>query len=135
MAISWTKKPTDLERLEQSKVAKSATNPLGTPKYESDTYITYAPAEIWGTGGSSVTYGSGVAYTPKYIATSTVPPPVRPPMTIPISFFPESLIHKLMQESFKDGASAEEILLGFAHGLMAHIEVTYDGDFRLRIKE
>ena len=122
MAI-WKSKPTDLERLEQSKKAKGDVS--SKAMYEAGTYE-------WITTGVT---GTTTTYPGLYVGEASVPSPVRPPMTIPISFFPESLIHKLMQESFKDGASAEEILLGFAHGLMAHIEVTYDGDFRLRIKE
>ena len=135
-----------LERLEQSKIALGKLPPKIPTGLEHTLEKEYkAKYEHVSYGGTpTATFALGewkpvtmlpLGYTSDYLETTTEPSPARPPMTIPITYFPEDLINALMQECWKEGNTAQELLLGFAHGLMSHIEVTYDGDFRLRIKE
>ncbi len=124
------KPPTPLKRLEQSKEAKL--NPLGTPKYE---HIDYAATiaidkEVFTTIPGALYWHDSLDSSK--VDTSS---PVRPPMTILPSNISPKLIEVLMQQTFVEGNNANMFLHKFAFALLSMVEVTYDGDFRLRIKE
>ncbi len=99
-------------------------------------YVTYGSAvtspvveDYMTPTGSWVTASSPPSvYIPTYSGVSI-------PTTITPSVVPEHIFHAMVDHAYQEHEKGHDIMLSFAHILLAHLEVTYDGNFNIRIKE
>ena len=130
--------PTPLERLVQGNIAKYGIKDPEPYKAGYDSVRAELEAKydyvksFEGTGTSVGTAG----YVPYTVSSSTATPSsVRPPMTIADIIINEEFVCKLLNECVNEFLSPLHNMVYFANHIISKLEVTYDGDFRLRIKE